>query len=657
MSSGDQEESVEYSVVLNDSHQYSIWPVGTNPPSGWHKEGTIGSKHECLNHIKRIWNMPPPVIQLNGSIPYFQHKLLLHELVEIEAVRSPESIAVVLEDQQITYRELMDRASRVARFLKHLGIRPELPVCLFMDHSAELVIAILGILKAGGVCVPLDPAYPEEHLDFIFGDTAAEIVLIQEKYFDRLSKKKIKTVTLDAAHNSDPPFALSVEDPKINSENLAFIFFTSGSTGKPKGVMLSHRAIHSHNAWRKSVYKLNRDDRHLFRCPLGFAFLLTEVFLPLLTGGTIVVALPEKRDDTGYLMKLMARKQITMVNFVPSQIRMILEESNLDECASVRNWVTGGEALPAELQKKFYARFNATLSIIYGSTEARSSTLWICPKQQEDRAIAPIGRAAPGKQVYVLDAACRPVNPGETGELYIGGEGIARGYLNRPDLTAEKFVPDPFSIIPGDRLYRTGDLARYHPDHTLEFLGRMDQQVKIRGFRIELGQIESALAEHPDVREAVVTSKEDPTGKKQLIACVVSGREDSPHIFQEWLKQKIPAYMVPSLIYIVQEIPRTAHGKVDLQRLSDRATKQKGHLNAANEIERSLMVIWQQVFGSDQIGVKDNFFELGGDSLLAARILSRVRETLHVNLPFKILFEHATVAELGRILEDEFLPS
>jgi amino acid adenylation domain-containing protein len=657
MSQVENEGSDVYRVVVNDAQQYSIWPLDVTLPFGWQAEGKVGKKQACLAHISTAWiDMRAATLQSESSLADFAYRSLLHELIEKEAARSPESVAIVFEDQQTSYRELMHCSKKISHYLKHLGLKPEAPVCIFMDQSPELVFAVLGILQAGGVCVPLDPAYPEDHVDFILKDSGAQIVLTQGKFIGRLSQKRIKALIPREAYDFISTEAGQPSNEQISSENLAFIFYTSGSTGKAKGVMLSHRAIHSHNVWRKSVYDLTQSDAHLFRCPVGFAFLLTELILPLFTGARMIIALPERRDDPSYLVELIDRNKITIVNFVPSQIRMILEEPALDTCKSIRHWVTGGEALPTELQRKFYARFNATLSIIYGSTEARSSTLWFCPKEQQlDDSIVPIGRAAPGKQVFVVDSHLQPVDSGEFGELYIGGEGIARGYLNRPELTAEKFIPNPFSNVPGDRLYKTGDLARYHKDQTLEFLGRSDHQVKIRGFRIELGQIEAALAEHPDVKEAVVLCNEDGSGKKLVAYLVVAG-ETSANGFHKWLKEKVPAYMVPTLIQILPAIPRTSHGKIDFQALSFLSTKQNVFVNPGNATEQSLMVIWQQVFASNQIGVEDNFFELGGDSLLAAQIISRIREELDVNLPFKTLFEHATVAQLSRILRDRFLP-
>ena len=437
------------------------------------------------------------ILRSNTTNINFPQELLLHELFEAEAKKTPDSVALVFENQQITYRELHHRVIKLAHSLHLLHLEPDFPVALYMERSPELVVGILGVLKAGGVCVPFDPSYPEEQLDFVLQDTQPRVVLTQERFLDRLSKKGLNLLTLDKESDSYPG---EVETPfsskEMTSENLAFIFYTSGSTGTPKGVMLSHRAVHSHTFWRKKIYNLTAGDRHLLRSSIGFAFLLTEVLTPLLTGGRIIIARPGGHQDTAYLMRIIAQHKISIVNFVPSQIRVILDEHNVDDCSSIRHWVTGGESLPVWLQRKFHSRFTGSLSIIYGATEARSTTLWIC-RPDEKREFIPIGFPAPNKRIYVLDDQLQQVPIGVEGELYVSGEGLARGYLHRPDLTAEKFIPNPFSDEPGGRLYKTGDFGRYLPDGTLEFFGRQDQQVKIRGFRVELGQVEVRVSATP----------------------------------------------------------------------------------------------------------------------------------------------------------------
>lgn len=592
----------------------------------------------------------------NTTAVDFPRGSLIHELFEAEAERRPDAVAIVFEDQELTYRDLNHRSAHLAGSLQQLHVEPEVPVGIYMERSSELIVSILAVLKAGGVCVPLDSSYPNEHLDFVLQDTQPPVVLTQERFVGRFSEKKLNVLTVDRSRELYPCETETTLSPlNMTAENLAFIFYTSGSTGTPKGVMLTHRAIHSHTFWRKAVYNLNCDDRHLLRSSVGFAFLLTEVLTPLLTGGSIIVARPGGHQDTAYLIRLIAHHKISIVNFVPSQIRVMLEEQDVADCASIRHWISGGEALPLWLQQKFHARFAASLSIIYGTTEARSTTIWIC-QQGEQCALFSIGRPAPNKQIYVLDARLEPVPIREAGELYVAGEGLARGYLNRPELTAEKFVPNPFSTEPGERFYKTGDLAKYLPDGTLEFLGRKDQQVKIRGFRIELGQIEAAIAQHPDVCEAVVIANEDKSGNKQLLAYVVPNQDAVPTRteLRVWLKEKLPEHMIPSRIQVIKALPLTSNGKIDLQALSNVFTETaRKSVEPRNQLEQLLVNIWHEVLGIDQIGIHDNFLDLGGNSLKATQIISRIRQRLQIELPFETFFEKATVAELSLVLMDK----
>ncbi len=475
----------------------------------------------------------------------------LHQLFEAQVERTPDAIAIVFEDKQLTYRELNRRANQLAHHLKGLGVRPDILVGICMDRSLELVVGILGILKAGGACVPLDPAYPKERLTFMLEDTQVPVILTQESLLKQLSEYGAKTVCLDAdwkivaRESTKPPVS------NVTSENLAFVFYTSGSTGRPKAVMWSHSKRDSRKSWEQSTYQLTGKDRHLLKSPIGFTLLAREIFWPLLTGAQMIIARPEGDQDTAFLVKLIAEHRITIINLVPSMLRVILEEQGLETCDCLRHVVCFGEPLPSELQERFFTRLSAELSVFYGATEAPSATFWKC-KRKDDQRIVALGHRLPKKQIYLLDCCLQPVPIGVPGEMHIGGR-LARGYLNRPELTAEKFIPNPFSDEPGARLYKTGDLARYLPDGNIEFMGRLDHQVKIRGFRIELGEIEAVLSQHPAVRENVVIAREDSPGDKRLVSYVVADQQRPLTIsdLRRFLKEKLPNHIVTSAFVIL----------------------------------------------------------------------------------------------------------
>ncbi|HEV2860061.1 MAG TPA: amino acid adenylation domain-containing protein [Pyrinomonadaceae bacterium] len=460
------------------------------------------------------------LVEFNRTACDYPSDLCLHELFEAQAARRPEAVAVVCGARQVSYGELNARADRLARELRAAGVGAESFVAVLMERSVEMVVALLGALKAGAAYVPLDPEYPAERLAFILGDTRSQVVLTQPHLLSALPGQGAEVICLDAeaAPGDDPGGDL----PRVASaDSLAYVIYTSGSTGNPKGVMVGHRAICNHMLWLAEMLGLSESDVVLQKTQCSFDASVSEFFAALMSGARLVMAQPGGHRDAAYLAALVAQERVTVLQLVPSMLRVLLEEPGLKNCASLTRVICAGEALPVELRERFEALLPARLFNLYGPTEAAiDATGWDC-RDRVGRPVVPIGRPVSNTQAYVLDASMRPAPAGASGELYLGGAGLARGYLNRPGLTAERFIPDPFSTEPGARLYRTGDLARHLPEGALEFLGRADDQVKIRGFRIEPGEIGSALKRHAAVGEAVVTSREDEHGNKRLVAYVV----------------------------------------------------------------------------------------------------------------------------------------
>lgn len=449
----------------------------------------------------------------------------IHQMFEAQVSVTPDAIAVVFENKQLTYRQLNQRANQLAHHLRTLGVGPEVLVGICMERSLEIVVGLLGILKAGGAYVPLDPAYPKERLAFIVSDTQTRVMLTQEKFVLSLPSHEAQVVCLDSeweliAHNSQ-------ENPvcEATADNLGYVIYTSGSTGQPKGVMIPHRGICNQLYWRQTTFGLSDRDKVLQTISFSFDPSVWQIFWPLSFGAQLIMARPGGHQDIGYLVKMIADSQITVIALVPSMLRVLLEEDLIENCKCLRHITCGGEALPVELIERFFARLNLdnVLHNCYGPTEASiDATFFRCHKGI-DHTIAPIGRPITNAQIYILDEDLQPVPVGEPGELHIGGVGLARGYLNRPELTAQKFIDTKSS-----RLYKTGDLARYLPDGNIEFLGRIDDQVKIRGFRIELGEIEGVLSQHPALKQTLVMAREDVPGDKRLVAYIIANPEQVP---------------------------------------------------------------------------------------------------------------------------------
>ena len=457
----------------------------------------------------------------NTKTDYPRNKCI-HQLFEEQVEKTPDAIAVVFEDQQLTYRELNNESNKLAHYLINFGVKPETLVGICIERSMEMVIGLLGILKAGGAYVPLDPSYPQERLSFMLKDTQVKILLTQQHLIKTFPTQKLKLICLDADCEIIYKQIEINPNNNVKPENLAYVIYTSGSTGRPKGVMNEHKGVCNRLFWMQDTYQLTNEDSVLQKTPFSFDVSVWEFFWPVLAGAKLVIAKPEGHKDSSYLTSLIAEQQVTTLHLVPSMLYIFLRNQKIKVFTSLRQVFCSGEALPFNLQKEFFAKFNKTeLHNLYGPTEAAIDvTSWHC-QQNNNLQIVPIGGPIANIQIYILNEKMQQLPIGTKGELHISGVGLARGYLNRPELTAEKFVSNPFSDEINSRLYKTGDLARYLPDGNIEFLGRIDNQVKIRGFRIELGEIEAKLHQHPDIRDAVVIAREDTPGDKKLVAYLV----------------------------------------------------------------------------------------------------------------------------------------
>ena len=600
----------------------------------------------------------------NDTRVEYDLNISLHQLIEAQVDRTPDAAAVLFEAEQLSYGELNRRANQLAHHLRSLGVGPETLVGIFMERSLEMVIGLLAVLKAGGAYVPLDPAYPEERLAFMMADAQAPVLLTQARLKARLPATEARLICLDTEWEAIERERDDNPTGRIKPENLAYVIYTSGSTGRPKGAMNTHRGICNRLLWMQETYQLTAVDRVLQKTPFSFDVSVWEFFWPLLAGARLVVAKPGGHQDSTYLVNLIAARQITTVHFVPSMLHVFLEEGGLEACRCLQRVICSGEALPFELQERFFARLEAELHNLYGPTEAAIDvTFWRCERKSR-RQFVPIGRPIANTRIYILDPDLQPVPIGAPGELHIGGVGLARGYLGRPALTAEKFIPNPFppSIPPlggderGGRLYKTGDLARYGPDGNIEYLGRLDDQVKVRGFRIELGEIAAVLAQHPAVQATVVVARDKgspaPAIDKRLVAYFVSGRKPEPTVseLRHYLKQKLPDYMVPSAFVSLSALPLTPNGKIDRQALPApgpvRPELASSYVAPRDSIEEKLAEIWARVLGIDRVGVHDNFFDLGGASIQSLRVAAQARAAALPITP-ELLFEYQTIAELA----------
>jgi amino acid adenylation domain-containing protein len=598
-------------------------------------------------------------VRWNDTATKYDDVETLQSWFELQVENTPDALALTSEEQHLTYRELNKRTNQLAHHLKTLGVGRNVRVGVCAERSIEMVVALMGILKAGGCYMPLDPDYPSNRLALMLEDAQPPVILTQQALLPQLTAHEVPAICLDSDWGriaAEPDANLGVQSTR---NDAAYVIYTSGSTGKPKGVVNIHEAIVNRLQWMQDAYRLTTVDRVLQKTPYSFDVSVWEFFWPLVTGASLVMARPGGHRDPEYLAQLIAQEKITTLHFVPSMLRLFLESAKLPKHSTIRQVFCSGEELGADLERTFFAASDAELHNLYGPTEAAVDvTYWAC-RRDDQRSFVPIGRPIANTQIYILDHNLSPVPIGVSGELHIGGIGLARGYLNRPELTAERFIPDVVSNRSGARLYKTGDLSRYLPSGEIQYLGRIDHQVKIRGFRIELGEIGAVLANYPGIKQCVVTAREDRPGEKMLVAYFEAQGNAAPETneLRAYLKKELPEYMVPAVFVCMDRLPLSPNGKIDTKALpppEQRSSEGQGAFLAPRDsVEQVLAQLWAKILKVNRVGLNDNFFELGGHSLLAVRIIVEIENIYGRRLPLATLLQAPTVGALAEVLRKE----
>jgi amino acid adenylation domain-containing protein len=612
---------------------------------------TVVSTSRALNEAERRQLLSG----WNDTQTDYPRNLCIHQIFADQAEKRPDAIALKFRDQQMTYRELNARANQVAHRLRELGVGPDIMVGTLLERSLEMVVGLLGILKAGGAFVPLDANYPTERLAFMAADTKTPVMLVQAAVAQKMDSKSWSSATIVPLDGKTSEIDRQSRENPANlttAENLAYVMYTSGSTGQPKGVMVNHRAV-VRLVKNTNYVELNDRETFLQFSPISFDASTLEIWGPLLNGGCLVV-MPADVQALSEIGATIRQHGVTSM-WLTAGLFNVMVEQRLDDLRPLRQLLVGGDALsPVHVRKAIEGLPECRLINGYGPTEGTTFTCCHTISHHDAQGTSiPIGRPIANTQVYLLDSENELVPVGVEGELCIAGDGLARGYLNQPDLTAEKFVPHPFSKESGARIYKTGDLARYRLDGTIEFLGRLDGQVKISGYRIELGEIETVLMHHPGVKSAAVLARQDTPGEKKLAAYIVARSADcSVSDLRTFLQGKLPAYMVPSAFVLMDSLPLSPNGKVDRAVLPAPEAIQVSPAEAPNspqtEIEQKIASVWQRVLGLKQVSVEDNFFDVGGDSLQLLEAHAELQKTLSPDLVITDLFEYPTVRALAK---------
>jgi amino acid adenylation domain-containing protein/thioester reductase-like protein len=599
-----------------------------------------------------------------------QSHALIHQLVEHQAAQTPDAIAVKFQNQQLTYLQLNQKANQVAHYLQMLGVQPETLVGICLERSLDLIVALLGILKAGGAYVPLDPSYPSERIAFMIEDSQLPILLAQTHLQEGIPQHQGLTIFVDAIGEEIAQYPTDNASSSVQPNHLAYAIYTSGSTGKPKGVLIEHQGAVNTILDINQRFGVSSQDRVLAVCSLNFDLSVYDIFGLLAAGGTIVLPKPAIAPDLDHWVNLMNREQITLWNSAPPVMQMLtghLEKSNYSLPNSLRLVLLSGDWIPLALPdsiRQSIAGEKKSVEIISlgGATEVSIWSIFYSIGQLDPTwKSIPYGKPLTNQSFHILDDHLKTVEEGTVGELYIGGLGVARGYLNRPDLNATKFICDPVGQFTNGRLYRTGDLGRYLSDGNIEFLGRIDHQVKIRGFRVELGEIEALLAEHPNVTQVIVVTREDISGNKQIVAYVVmtakiqrQNLQITTKTLRNYLKQKLPEYMVPAAIVALETFPLTPNGKIDRRALPvpKWGAEDTGNYVAPDtSTEIQLTEIWTQFLGVEPISIHDTFASLGGHSLLAVQLIYQIKETFLVEMPLSCFLDNPSVFRLAQAID------
>jgi amino acid adenylation domain-containing protein len=679
---GNNEDTTIYKIVVNHEEHYSIWPTASENPLGWRDVGRTGLKNECLAYIKELWtDMKPFSLRKkmeatarrgNDTETDYARDVCIQHLFETQAERIPDAVAVVCDNQQLTYQELNRRANQLAHHLHKQRVGPEVNVGICVERSIEMVVCVLGILKAGGAYVPLDPMYPKDRLDFMIREPEVPLLLTQERLLKKLPEHGAQVICLDR----DWPLISQQNEGNANTAaseaSLAYVIYTSGSTGMPKGVMVTHVSLRHYVQDLQKALGIISDDVYLHTASISFSSSVRQLMLPLAKGATVAMATSEQRTNPLALFEMIKRQDVTIMDTGPSflqtcthallrlkpQARKIFLENKL------RLILTTGEPLPYHVVKNWSLDFEhgARFVNMYGTTETSGSVAVnpISAKNDCSEKIVPLGRPIANTKIYILDQNLQPAPAGTSGELYVGGLRVARAYLNRVELTATSFIPDPFSDEPGARMWKTGDLAHYLSDGSIGFIGRIDHLIIIRGSRVEPAEVEEVLKQHPAVWETVVVARDDEPGNTRLVAYMVHDPEESLTVseLRRLLIEKLPDYMVPTAFVMLDALPRLPSGKIDRQALpapdQRRPDLDQPYVSPRSELQRHLSNLWCDILKLDRVGIYDRFFELGGTSILAARFVNIIQVELDESIPIISIFESSSIAEYTMFLKKHY---
>jgi len=678
----EQEDTTIYKVVVNHEEQYSIWPSGKENSLGWRDAGKTGLKKECLAYIKELWTdmrqfslrkkMEVTARRGNDTQTGYAGDACIHHLFETQAKRTPDAVAVVCDNQQLTFQELNYRANQLAHHLQKLRVGPEVNLGICVERSIEMVVGVLGILKAGGAYLPLDPMYPKDRLGFMIQESQVPLLLTQERLLKKLPKHDAQVICLDRDWPLVSQQNVGNANSAVSEASLAYVIYTSGSTGMPKGVMVTHVSLRHYVQDLQKALGMISDDVYLHTASISFSSSVRQLMLPMAKGATVAIATSEQRTNPLALFDMIKRRDVTIMDTGPSflqtcthallRLKPRARKVFLDN--KLRLILTTGEPLPYHIVKNWSLdiEHGARFVNMYGATETSGSVAVnpISAKNDCSEKIVPLGRPIANTKIYILDQNLQPSPAGASGELYVGGLRVARAYLNRVELTATSFIPDPFSNEPGARMWKTGDLARHLSDGNIDFISRIDHLIIIRGSRVEPAEVEEVLKQHPAVWETVVVARDGELGDKRLVAYIVRDPEESPTVseLRRLLIEKLPDYMVPAVFVMLDALPKLLSGKIDRQALpapdQRRPDLDQPYVSPRSELKLYLSNLWCDILKLDRVGIYDRFFELGGTSILAVRFVNIIQVELGESIPIISIFNSPSIAEYTMFLKKHY---